>query len=780
MPQTLMQHAFHSGEWAPALNARVDLLKYHSAAALMRNYFVDYRGGASSRPGTKYVLQAGDSANPVRLIPFQITPTVGYILEFGHNYIRFHFQGQTVIESALNITGITQASPAVVSVVNTYAAGNWVFISGVGGMTQINNRFFRLAAAAAGNVTLNRLNGTALDSTAYSAYTAGGTIQRVYQIASPYTGAQLATVKYTQEGNKLYIFHPDVAPQVLTFISATNWTIGAIPFGPTISPPTGLAFATTLAVGAASYSYIVTAVDENGQESNEAGINVVGYQDFRVTPGSINLSWNAVAGATSYNIYRASVAYSPTTFNGVAHGLIGNATGLAFNDANLDADYSQIPPTGLNPLIMNPTTGLVFNQRLYLAAPPSKPNAFFASRPATSYNYGYSVPTKADDAIVGALSSNQQISIQAMVGMPSGLIMFTDKVVQQLNSGNPGSAATATEAEAQPQSYVGINHMPPIVANFNILFVQQKSSVVRDITYNFNANIYTGVDISILSSHLFFNYQLTEWSYAEEPFKLVWAIRNDGALLSLTYLKEQELIGWAKHDTEGTFKSVATVTELVGGTQIVDATYFVVERDGTKFIERLDDRFWTLVENCWTVDCALRYQGALTTTIRGLDQLAGKTVYGLANNAGGVSAPFGPLVVSADGVLTLGTATTNACIGRLFRPQLQTLRLEVGEPTQQGKRKSISAVTVRVKDTLGLSIGSTLANAVPMKGLIVGNLNESMNAAVTDLVTDDARTIIDPTWTVPGQYFIDQPNPYPATILGVIPEFTLGDGGKQG
>jgi len=42
------------------------------------------------------------------------------------------------------------------------------------------------------------------------------------------------------------------------------------------------------------------------------------------------------------------------------------------------------------------------------------------------------------------------------------------------------------------------------------------------------------------------------------------------------------------------------------------------------------------------------------------------------------------------------------------------------------------------------------------------------NQVITGLVTGDARTIVDPQWDVFGQYYIQQPNPYPASILGVI------------
>ena len=85
-----MQKSFNSGEWAPQLYSRVDLEKYKSGAALLRNFFVDYRGGASTRTGTEYVLQAYKSASKVRIIPFQASISVSYILEFGDFYVRFY------------------------------------------------------------------------------------------------------------------------------------------------------------------------------------------------------------------------------------------------------------------------------------------------------------------------------------------------------------------------------------------------------------------------------------------------------------------------------------------------------------------------------------------------------------------------------------------------------------------------------------------------------------------------------------------------------------------
>jgi len=49
------------------------------------------------------------------------------------------------------------------------------------------------------------------------------------------------------------------------------------------------------------------------------------------------------------------------------------------------------------------------------------------------------------------------------------------------------------------------------------------------------------------------------------------------------------------------------------------------------------------------------------------------------------------------------------------------------------------------------------------------------NQLVTNLVNGDVRGYNDPLWDVPGQYFIQQTNPYPAFVLGVVPEIEIGD-----
>src|SRR5579863_8105737 len=145
MSNLVIQASFNSGEWSPNLYARVDVQKYRSAAALLENFYVDYRGGASTRPGSKYIIQAYNSAHPVRLITFQAAFNIGYALEFGQNYIRFFFEGAPIVESPFNITAATNANPAVITVPgHNYVVGDWIYITLVVGMIQLNGRYFSI------------------------------------------------------------------------------------------------------------------------------------------------------------------------------------------------------------------------------------------------------------------------------------------------------------------------------------------------------------------------------------------------------------------------------------------------------------------------------------------------------------------------------------------------------------------------------------------------------------------------------------------------------------
>jgi hypothetical protein len=619
MSENVIQTSFQAGELSPNLSARVDFAKYRSGAATMRNFFVDYRSGASTRPGTEFIRPAPIASKKVRLIRFQQSTTVTYVLEFGDRYLRFLTQGSSVVKSAINITGISNAAVAHVTVPTAgIATSALVFISGVVGMPQINNRYFNITNfTATGFDLVDGLTGVPVNSFGYGTYVSGGTVQEVYTISTPYLEDELALLKFSQNASVMNITHPSHPPYKLQLFSATSWTLTPVVFGATVGPPSSVVGVASTPDGV-TYKYTVTAVDENNQESVPAfpPAWVSPATDLRVTPGTNNINWAAVPGAFAYNVYGSSPTYSFLDNDNNNMGFIGSTFSLQFVDSNISPDFSQTPPVHDDPFTgaVNPQVSSYFQQRLvYANGGGNLVETFWASKTGAPYNFDISNPPQANDAITAELVSLEVNEIKSLIPMPTGLIALTTNGTWQINGGAGGVATqggpiTPITITATPQAYIGANDVPPIVVNFDILFVQAKGSIVRDLTFNIYQNIYTGNDISILSSHLFYGHQILEWAYAEEPFKVIWCIREDGVLLSLTLVKEQDMYGWARHDTLGNFKSVATVTE--GQT---DATYFAIQRPnpvggGTRLsIERLADRTFPFgAEDAWCVDSGVK------------------------------------------------------------------------------------------------------------------------------------------------------------------------------
>lgn len=229
-----------------------------------------------------------------------------------------------------------------------------------------------------------------------------------------------------------------------------------------------------------------------------------------------------------------------------------------------------------------PSCVAYFQQRRVYANTNNNPDTYFASQPGAFTNMDSSVPTNAADAIVGTPWGQQVNGIEWMVPMPGGLVILTGLGAWQLSGGSQNAALTPDNQVATAQAYNGCAPLvKPILINYDILYVQAKGSIVRDLSYDFFTNIYTGVDLTVLSNHLFTGYDIERWDWAEEPNKLIWAVRSDGKLLSMTYMRgpyafqaqEGDVFSWARHDTYGLFHSVACVTEPP-----VDAPYFVVKR----------------------------------------------------------------------------------------------------------------------------------------------------------------------------------------------------------
>ncbi len=103
-----------------------------------------------------------------------------------------------------SIAAITQANPAsVTSTAHGYATGDQLYISSVGGMTQITDGLYIITKVSADVYTLNGVN-----SAAYGAYTSGGKSQGGNLIL---TGVEDAQAEYSQFVDRPFLYPPDFA-----------------------------------------------------------------------------------------------------------------------------------------------------------------------------------------------------------------------------------------------------------------------------------------------------------------------------------------------------------------------------------------------------------------------------------------------------------------------------------------------------------------------------------------------------------------------------------------
>lgn len=695
MPLTTIQNGFASGEISPSLRGRTDLAKWHQGAFTMRNMFVNYRGGANSRAGTAFVgmcKQPGTAAPPID-VPFQFSITQGYALEFGDNYMRIKSQGAYVTEPAISVSSVSAAGLLTTAAAHGYNVGDWVYDVGNSGFTGLT--WIVATVPSSTTFTVTDLFGNAISSATASS---GGTVARIYTLATPYAAVDLPFLKYTQSADTMTLccVNTETLTEYPSYelerLGATDWTLAEDTFATSISAPTGISVTAQSSTTVSTfYSYVVTAVNAvTGEESVASAAGTVENNDIAIYAGSNTITWNPVTGAGSYNIYAATPAYSVGVPIGSLSGYLGSAIGPSFVDSNITADFTQVPPTHQNPfargaiasvnpaangtgytqgtvgyeittstgsgfigepvvvngafvafivenggegyadtdtititdsgggtggtatLTVGPQTGTYpgsvayYQQRRVYAGSLNNPDTQWYSQPGAFANMDSSIPITDGDAIVATPWAQQVNGVQFMVPMPGGLVTLTGKGAWQVNGGNSASL-TPSDIDANPQAYNGCNNIVvPIVVNYDILYLQAKGSIFRDLSYNFFVNIYTGTDLTVLSSQLFTGFTFSQWCWAEEPYKIAWAVRNDGAMLSLTYLKEQDVYAWSRHDTDGQFVGVCSITEPP-----VDAVYLIVKRfvrgRWVYYAERMDDRNWSTPENAWCVDAGLAY-----------------------------------------------------------------------------------------------------------------------------------------------------------------------------
>lgn len=746
---------FTGGELSPRLDGRTDLQKYFQGCKTLENMIVHPHGGATRRPGTQFISEVKTSANATRLIPFEFSTTQTYVLEFGNLYMRVHKDGGQVLEANKTISGITQANPAVVTATSHgYSNGDTVVISGVAGMTQVNGKTFLVADKTTNTFELQNVDGTDINSSAFSAYSSGGTVSRVFELTTPYLSSQVFDLKFAQSADVMFLCHPSHEASKLSRTGHTTWSLDEINFD-------GDAFldanTTTTTLTPASAS---TGTSVNITASATTGIN--NDQGWLTTDVGRSIKFNSGVATITARTNSTVVVCTITT---------------AF--ANTDATAS-FQLGAFSDTTGHPSCVTFFEQRLVFAATTANPQTIFFSQSGDFENM--TTGTNATDGMKFTIGSDQVNAIKYIKGLRT-LVLGTSSGEFIATASSSAEPITPTNIQIKRQAGYGTSDVDALIAGNKILFVQRAGKKVRELTYDYDTDGYIAPDLTILSEHIGGSgvaTGFTQWTYQQEPDSIVWVVRSDGVLCAMTYQRSEQVVAWHRHIMGGAFgsgtavvESVAAISNSTAASQGEDTLYMIVKRtvNGAtrryvEFLKPFD--YSSVIEDAWFLDSALQYSGSAVTSVSGLDHLEGQTVSILANGATHANKTV------SDGSITLDRSATKITVGLPYTSSLQTMRIESGsaDGSAQGKTKRIQELTIRLFETVGAEVGSKADNTdiIPFR-----DSSMAMDQAVS-LFSGDKQIEFNSDYETDGFVFVKQTQPLPLTVTALYPQLNTYDG----
>jgi len=629
MPTTrTFKQSFSGGEISPEMFGRIADNKFQQGAATMRNFIAKPQGPAQNRPGFAYVNEVKDSTKATRVISFTFNTTQTMVIEMGDQYFRFHTQGQTLLYSA----GSAWSNST------NYTVGD---IASQGG----TNYYAKTA----------HTNIQPPNATNWYPLPANFT----YEVPSPYLEAELFDVHYVQSADVLTFVHPNHAPRELRRLGATKWELLTIDFGTPLAAPTGVSVSTYIPSSSSTnsdtyqdHNYVVTAVKANLLDESNQSSTATGSNNIFVTGAKNTITWNAVTGASRYRVYKDQ---------GGIFGYIGETTTTTIVDDNIMPDFSRTPPIHENDFQgANNYPGAVsyFEQRRVFAGTNNSPQDIWMTKSGTESNMSFGLPIRDDDRIEFRVAAREANTIRHIVPLTQ-LLLLTGSAEWRVTSVN-SDAITPTSISVKPQSYVGANNAQPVIVNNSLVYGAARGGHVRELGYNWQANGFITGDLSLRAPHLFDNFTIVDMGLSKSPIPIVWTVSSNGKLLGLTYVPEQQIGAWHQHDTDGTFESVACVSE---GND--DVTYCVIKRtvngNSVRYIERMGTRLFATQRDNFFVDSGATYDGTNTDNSRtvtvsgGTNYTKGETVT-VTTNYNLFNAP--PSVDDKDDAIVLVDGTT--------------------------------------------------------------------------------------------------------------------------
>jgi hypothetical protein len=260
-----------------------------------------------------------------------------------------------------------------------------------------------------------------------------------------------------------------------------------------------------------------------------------------------------------------------------------------------------------------PQTGSFYQDRLCLAGSLRQSFTVWASKTGIYNDFGKSDPSEDSDAIDLNLPSAKRDCPEIY-----NLLSLVKLLV--LSSSGETTVELYPDVSQTPQSQRGSDPVNPLVVGNTILFAGQKGGSLRDLAYDFASDSYGSDDVTLKAKHLLYGKKIIRLAYAQDPNSIVYALLDDGSMLAITYVKEQNAIAFATFETDGQIEDIAV---LDGGNY--DDVYIVVKRNNERFIEKIPARIIQdeMMSNL-CLDCSSEFKNVSVLT--GLERFNDKEI----------------------------------------------------------------------------------------------------------------------------------------------------------
>lgn len=211
-----------------------------------------------------------------------------------------------------------------------------------------------------------------------------------------------------------------------------------------------------------------------------------------------------------------------------------------------------------------PAAVAIHEERLIVAGTRARPGTIYGSAVNDWEEFAPATLETSPITLTLATTSLSQVRWlmsrqELVVGLASGEWTIGSRSMDRILSGET--------LRARNQTNYGSDPVPPLNGEGVTLFVTRGGQRVRAMQYAFQSDGYESIDLSVFASHLT-EVGVRSMAMTKVPWLMFWIATRDGRLLSLTWIPEQEVLGWAQHDVGGKVLALTANSQQSGASSV--------------------------------------------------------------------------------------------------------------------------------------------------------------------------------------------------------------------